>query len=743
MRLACALLMLSSAAHPASESSAAVPTDEAWEANRPRIGLVLSGGGARGTAHIGVLKVLEELHVPIDAIAGTSIGAVVGGLYAAGVPASEIERVMASIDWQDAFRDRPSRADLAFRRKQDDADFPVRLPLGVKGGKFLLPKGLIQGQKLHQLLRSLTLPVAHVERFDDLPIPFRAVATDLESGATVILDHGDLTVALRASMSAPGVFAPVEVEGRLLVDGGIADNVPIEQARTMGVDVLIVSDVSFPLQSREQLNSPLEISNQMLSILIRRETMRQRALLSARDVVIEAPLGGTSSFDFSRVPATITSGEQAARAVAGQLQALSVSPGAYAQSVAQRRIGQELPERIDFVRVDERSRRYKETIERTLAPFVGKPLDVSALERRITELYGLDLFETLDYSVVREAERSGLEVRARRKSWGPNYIRFALNLQDDFEGNNSFNAAVRFIVTELNALGAEWVTDLQVGENPRVRSEFWQPLSYGSRYFIAPQLEFEVRNVPLLVGQTRVAEFRVRSGEFGLDVGREFGNWGELRLGVRRGEGKSRVRIGDPSLPEQEFETGEFLARFAYDELDNLNFPRDGQLFTLQWDGAREGLGDDHSSDILSLDWLIADTFGRHTLVFWTTAGSTVSTDAATPAVEDFFTLGGFLNLSGLAPDSLAGPHVGIARLIYYRQIGREGPGFLNVPTYAGVSFEVGNVWQERADASFGSALKDASVFLGLDTLVGPLYLAAGVDDGGNTAFYLFMGRPF
>jgi len=548
---------------------------------------------------------------------------------------------------------------------------------------------------------------------------------------------------LRASMSAPAVFAPVEIDGRLLVDGGIADNVPIEQARAMGADILIVSDVSFPLQTRDELSSPLEISNQMVAILIRRETLRQRALLTSRDIIIEARLAETSSLDFSKVASSIAGGEHAARAAAPQLDALALSPSRYAESVAQRQAREAPPGQIDFVRVDERSRRYAKTIEGTLKEFVGKPLDVSALEQKITELYGLDLFETLDYSVVREGERSGLEVRARRKSWGPNYIRFALELQDDFEGNNSFNAGARFIVTEVNALNAEWVTDLQVGENPRVRTEFWQPLDYSSRYFIAPQILFEIRNVALLQGQTRIAEYRVRSGEVGLDLGRELGNWGELRLGVRRGEGKASVRVGDPTLPEQYFDTGEFFARFAYDELDNVNFPRRGQLFNLQWDAAREELGDDQSADILSMDYLVADTFGRHTVVFWASAGSTVSSESQAPAIEDFFTLGGFLNLSGIAAESIAGPHFGIARLIYYRQIGREGPGFLNVPTYAGVSLEIGNVWQERADAGVSSALKDASLFLGLDTLVGPLYLAVGVDDGGDTAFYLFMGRPF
>jgi NTE family protein len=721
-----------------------VPPPGAHDGYRPRIGLVLSGGGARGAAHVGVLKALEEQRIPIDAISGTSMGAVVGGLYASGVPPADIEKLMTSIDWQDAFRDRPAREDLVFRRKQDDVDFPVRLPLGIKSGKVLLPKGLIQGQKLQQMLRSATIPVAHVEAFDDLPIPFRALATDLETGEAVILEKGDLTASLRASMSIPGVFAPVEIDGRLLVDGGIANNLPIEEVRALGAEVIIVSDVSFPLQLRDELNSPLQISNQMLAIMVRRETTRQRALLGGRDVIIEPPLGDASSFDFSNMRSAIAVGERATADRTAQLSALGLAPAAYAESVAQRKPRETVPASIDFVRADERSRRHAKVIEATLEPFVGQPLDVAALEQKITELYGLDLFETLDYELIREGDQEGLLLHARRKSWGPNYVRFALNLQDDFEGNTSFNAAARFIVTELNALGAEWLTDLQIGEHPLLRSEFWQPLTYGtSRYFIVPQVGFEVRNVPLIVDQTRLAEFRVRNTEAALAFGRELGTWGEVRAGLRRGEGQSRVRIGDPTLPETNFETGEFFARFVYDELDNVNFPRHGAQFTLQWDAAREGLGDDQTSDILSMDWLIARTFGRRdTVVFWTSAGSTVS-EGDTPAIEDFFTLGGFLSLSGIAPESIAGPHFGIARLLYYRQIGREGPGFLNVATYAGVSLEIGNVWQERADASMDSTLRDASLYLGLDTLIGPLYIAAGVDNGGETAFYLFLGRPF
>src|SRR5262245_17811640 len=260
----------SAAASEAANSSANSSTNAAATA-RPRIGLVLSGGGARGAAHIGVLKVLDELHVPVDAIAGTSMGAVVGGLYASGLSAREVESVVTSLNWQDAFRDRPSRTELTFRRKQEDQNFLVKFPVGLRAKRFLLPRGLIQGQKLNQTLRQLTLPVAEIEKFDDLPIPFRAVATDLETGDAVVMSEGDLTSAMRASLSAPGLFIPVERDGRLLVDGGLSENLPIDVMHAMNVDVLIVVDVGAQLLSRARLDSAPVISNQMLAILIRRE----------------------------------------------------------------------------------------------------------------------------------------------------------------------------------------------------------------------------------------------------------------------------------------------------------------------------------------------------------------------------------------------------------------------------------------------------------------------------------------
>jgi NTE family protein len=713
--------------------------------HRQRVCLVLSGGGARGMAHIGVLKVLAQMHVPVDCIAGTSMGAIVGGLFASGMTPDAIEALMRSVDWQEAFRDAPPRQELAFRRKQDDRNYLVRLPVGLKHGEILLPKGLVQGQKLQETLRRLTLPFTNVRSFDDLPTPFRAVATDLESGKAVLMDKGDLALAMRASMSAPGVFAPVDFDSRLLVDGGLAENLPIDVARSMGADVLIVVDVSFPLQTRRNLNSPLAISNQMLAILVRRDADRQRATLRAADVLIEPELGPIESTDFSAVGRTIDLGVDAARAAGARLAALAAPAPAYAEYGGRRAAPPPPMPIIEFVRVDAESKPYEKTILAALAPVIGRPLDVVQIESHITELYGLGNFETLDYSVVQQGNgdsaQTGIEVRARRKSWGPNYLRFGLNLQDDFQGNSRYNAATRFRVTEIDDLGAEWETDVQIGSDPKVVSEFYQPLNALQRWFVAPSARIEAHNLQVYTNNSEVADFRVREAEADIDFGRNLGDWGEIRVGYHRTSGASRVFFGNPGLVASSYNQGEYFFKFSVDKLDNVDFPRDGESFTLQWDANRVNLGADVASDRTQADWLIARSSGRNTLLLWTSAGTTL--DGTVSTLQEDFSLGGLFNLSGLAPSSLYGPNYAIARAIYFRKIGRGGAGFFDFPAYLGMSFEMGNTWQRRDQISLGSSHKDVSLFIGLDTFLGPLYLGSGHDQTGNGALFLFLGRTF
>ena len=721
-----------------------VDADRAGPRPRPRIGLVLSGGGARGAAHIGVLKTLESMHVPIDAIAGTSVGAVVGGLYASGMRASEIEQLMGSLDWADAFRDRPSRTDLDFRRKEDDRDFLVRVPVGYGHGDFKVPKGLIQGQKLAAKLRNALLPVATLDRFDDLPIPFRAIATDLATGEPVVLEHGSLALALRASMSAPGVFAPVEIDGRVLVDGGVAENLPVDVAKSMGVDIVIAVDVSSPLQTPENLKSALAVTNQMIAILIGRATTRARASLGPRDVYLRPELGGLSSLDFAHVRAAIDAGELAARSTTA-LSAYAVPEADYAAYQARVAVRPAAPD-IEFIQVAPEAGRYHKLIEAALQPALGKPADAAAIDESLRSLYGRDLFQTLDYQLVHDGDRAGLNVNAQPKSWGPTFLRFALQLQDDFRGNDSFNAGVRAVFTDVNPYLAEWRVDLKVGDQPKFAAEFFQPLGYASPWFVAPSVSFESRNVSLFTPDgAAVANYRISERDYGLDFGRELGLWGEIRAGVHRINGSSKLRIGSPAQdsaepPPGSFAQGGLFARFSIDRLDSVNFPRHGNSFTLEWDGQRKDFGATEAGDRARADWLVADSRGRNTMIFWTSAGSALTT---LHGVQSDYQLGGFLNLSGLTQDSLSGPHFAIARLIYLRKISAGGEGLLELPAYLGFSAEAGNVWSERHEISYATARKDGSAFLGLDTLLGPAYLGAGLDEGGHASYYLFLGRTF
>ncbi|HWG75277.1 MAG TPA: patatin-like phospholipase family protein [Steroidobacteraceae bacterium] len=726
-------------APPLAPASAA-PSAASAPPRRLRIGLVLSGGGARGAAHIGVLEMLERLHVPIDAIAGTSMGAVVGGLYASGLSGREIAQAIGSVDWQAAFRDRPPLAALDYRRKQEEEQYLVNLPLGLQGRKLVIPRGLIQSQKLTETLRALTLPVARISDFDRLPTAFRAVATNLVNGEASVLASGDLATAMRASMSVPGVFAPVEYHGQVLVDGGLVDNLPIDVARSMHVDVLIVVDTGYPLQSRKGLVSLPGITSQVLAILLRRNIGRGLATLGAHDVLISPQLGNYSSYDFVDTLKIVSAGESAAAAMQKQLRALSVSDAEYARYVAARRAVRAPPPKVSFVRVDPDSTAYNRQIHDMFDRFSGRMLDAQALQQQIRLLYGRGYLETLDYQFQQDPDgQYGLDFTALRNSWGPNYLRLGLDMQDDFEGDTSFNAAGRLDVTELNSLGAEWDSVLQVGTEPLLSTEFYQPLSNVTQYFVDPHVDAGQHQIAQVEGGRHVGEYLVRSFHAGLDLGRALGNWGEIRIGAVENDGSERVSLGDFSVPGANFDVQQYFARFGFDDLDSPSFARAGQALTAQLTLESRGAGE--GADLATIDWRGVHSWARNTLVAWISGGMTPG--GSQTAIRDYFPLGGFLNLSGVRAETLAGPQYAIGRLIYLHKVGNGGEGILDVPAYIGASLESGNVWDERSQMHFSGLRTDFSLFVAADTYLGPAYLAAGYDQSGSTAFYLYIGHTF
>lgn len=734
LRAMLALTFLSIASQGAAQIVKATVSDE-----RPRIGLALGGGGARGAAHIGVLKELERLRIPIDAVAGISMGAVVGGLYASGKTPDELQQLVESLDWANAFDDQSSREQRSYRRKQDDAEFPIPLELGLRGGALQLPKGLIQGQKLSLILREQLLHVYDVENFDNLPTPFRAVASDIETGDAYVMSGGDMELAIRASMSAPGIFSPVVVDGHTLVDGGLVGNVPVSVVRDMDVDIIIAVDVEFPLYPPEQLQSALAITEQMLTILIRKETLRELSGLGEYDFLIRPELGIYGSTNFQDIAQTIEPGSAATIAVEDRLRNLSVSEEEYDEFLASRQNHARLPGTLGFVRAVDDGQPADRALTARIRTKAGDAVDVSKLGDEAEFLFGLERYEQATYRLVKDEEQTGVQFETRSKSWGPNFLKFGISIEDDFEGSTAFNVAGRLTKTALNARDAEWRTDLQIGTDPQLDTEFYQPLSRGSPFFIAPQISFEQGNINTFSNDSSIARYRIGEAEAGLDFGRELGRWGEFRLGAFRGTGNARLKVGDPLLPNFDFESGGARARFALDTFDDAQIPKSGTKMNVEWLMSRPGFGADSNFDTVESTIDTAWSWNQNTLRFGLEYATTIQSDNL---IQNFFPLGGFLRLSGLERGAISGPHAGLARIIYYRQMDETGGGVFDMPLYFGASIEAGNVWQTRSAISFDSMLLNGSLFAGLDTYLGPLFLAAGFAEHGETSFYLFLGSP-
>ncbi len=704
-------------------------------AGRSKIGLALSGGGARGAAHIGVLKILEEHRIPVDYIAGTSMGAIVGGLYASGMSAQELEALISHIDWADAFADKIPRQDRSFRRKRDDDLYLVKNKPGFSGGKLKFPPGILDGQKIDLLLKKHTLPVLAVRDFDDLSIPFRAVATDLATGDAVVLDHGDLALAMRASLSIPLVFAPREIDGLLLADGGVSSNLPIDVVRRMGADVVIAVDISTPLQERAQLTSVLAITDQLTGIMTRRSTDLEIASLGDEDVFIHPDLGNITTASFDRAVEAIPAGTVAAEAVLPALSRLSISQEQYDDYTAQRARCRTMPV-IDEVRIINQSRLSDGVIAARLNVETGKPLDLNRLERDLDEIFGLELFESVYYDIVDETDRTVLTVTVHERSWGPNYLQFGVAIFEDFEGPN-FNCAAAYTRTAINRLNGEWHFGFQIGQEPGVYTELYQPLDHALRNFIHVHafLNEQAENVFDDGGRKLLELGLVRYGAE-VNCGRELGAWGEIRAGVIREAGEIRTQVGDPGAPSSNFNTGELLLQLFVDKLDNVNFPRSGGTLRIRTTAAREYLCSDDNFEQGTFDGRYALTIGRYTGLL---SGLFSTTRDGNAPYQRLFHLGGFGRLSGLEQNELKGQHAALLSAMLYRRIGN----FSLLSLYAGLSVEYGNVFQERDSMKFDNGIAAGSVFLGLDTLIGPIYLAYGRAEHGRDNFYLFLGKSY
>ena len=703
-----------------------------------RTGLVLSGGGARGLAHIGVLKQLEEMNIPIDAIAGTSMGAVIGGLYAAGYSADELEQIALDLDWQATLSDTPLREDIPYRRKQDDRDFLVKQRLTFKDGALSFPLGLLQGQNMGVVLESLLVHTNEIDDFDRLPIPFRAVATDIATGEAVVFDHGHLPLAIRASLALPGFFAPVEVDGRLLVDGVLSKNVPIDVARAMGVDRVIVVDIGTPLKSASELNSVLDIMDQTTTLLTRTNTERQLATLTDADLLLQPALGDMGFSSFAETQQAIDAGAQSLSEAQGVL-AFVAPPG----SDAGGNLASSRPQRqaiIHAVEVDNSGKVADEVVLSMIRQEVGEPLNLARLQTDMGTIYGTDYFSRVTYEVVHDQGHNTLLVHTAGRRTGTDYLRLGLNLVDDFEGDSQYNLGASFRVNGLNPLGAEWLTRLQVGSDQELYTEFYQPLDYGSRYFVAPFIDADSRNLEVIDDNDPIVAYRQKRYGAGINIGRQIANNGEVRFGLSRYRGNSRVRIGDPDLPDVDFDEAFYSIEVDRDTLDNVNFPRSGDEAKFSWRQSEPALGADERYQQIEFKANKAFGFGPNS---WQVGGFIGRTDSDVNVAQSSFVLGGPGWFSGFRQDALAGQNYQLGRLVYYRRLTPSYFNAVSLPLYLGASLEYGRVYN-RDDTDFDTGyFGGGSLLLGMDTLVGPLFFGLGANEEGHEALYMKLGQTF
>ncbi len=709
---------------------------------RPKIGLALSGGGARGAAHIGVLRVLEEHQVPIDYIAGTSMGAIVGGLYSAGRSPSDIERALGEVDWADVFDDNSARADRSFRRKRDDDLYLVKHKPGFNQGKFTFAMGIVEGQKIGLMLTRLLAGASAAGDFDQLPIPFRAVASDIATGNEVVLGNGNLADAIRASMSIPTVISPIEIDGQILVDGGVANNLPVNVVREMGADIVIAVDISTPLASKSQITSVLAVTNQLVRLLTRRNVDAQIATLTDADILMIPDLGDVATGDFGDYALAIPPGRQAAEAQLQRIRQLSLSGTDYRKyRAALASVDQSSPV-IDSIQLVNNSSVSDDFIRSRLLYAAseevveGRPLDVSGLEARIARVYGVELFGAVQYDVVEQDGATALQLRVEDRSWGPSYVQFGAEYDSNTSGENLLNIAATYIKTAVNPSGGEWRSGLQIGSELGAFTEFHQPFGQDLMYFVNPSIVTRERVFSVVEDDKAVASLNISETLAELGVGRELGTWGEVRAGVRVASGKADVRIGDPDFFNLSFDRAETFVRFSLDEFDSLNFPSEGATATVEWTGSHTGLGADTAFDQLRLEAGAAMSRGSNTLLAIGRYSSTVSGRAP---VQSLYSLGGFGRLPGFAADELRGQHATSMVLAAYRGLRRD----TLLPLYAGVTLEHGNVWEARSDISFERGLFAGSLWIGADTLIGPAYIAYGHAEGGRSSWYFFLGQPF
>jgi len=701
--------------------------------DRPKIGLVLGGGGARGYAHVGVLKKLEEMRIPYDYIAGTSMGSIVGGFLATGMDSAELAQVVRDADWDDLFKDKTPRADLPFRRKSDD-DLGLYGPkLGIGKDSSLLPKGVVSGQKVIFMFESVTSQRVNTSDFNQLPIPFRAIATDIVTGDMVVIGTGYLSMAMRASMAVPGVFDPVRLGDALLVDGGLVRNLPVDVAREMGADVVIAVDVGTKLAGKDEIDNALAIVYQMSGLLTVKNTEIQIQNLRETDVLITPDIGDKiSSADFDKLDEAIPLGYAATEAMQEQLQKYSLSESAYRawrQQISNCVDGQP---QVHFVSLNNQSRFSDAVISDLITIQPGKTLDLEQLDYDLRQIYALGFIRQARYSIIERDNVKGVEITVLQDERGTNFIETGADLAFSARGTD-FNLRAGYLGTGLDDRGSEFRAVVQIGETPGIFLNYFKLLDDALRYSFEPSAFWFKRPLYLYDSSgDAVAEIEIDEWGGALALGRDFSRYAKFTAGFVRYTGEMKVTVGNPDITPFSYNGADLFAELKYDRLDNRFLPTRGVYSVLKYTDSVEGLGADNSFDQLEFSIFSSHTYGFHNFMWGGQYNTSLDDNAP---IYGLYTGGGFLNMSGYEPGSLIGSNFGALLAGYRYQVAKSGL----LPGYLGMTLEYGNAAEKRSEI-FSDGLLNGSFYFGYRTPLGPIYLGIGWSEDRSAVYFLQFG---
>jgi NTE family protein len=702
-------------------------------APRPRIGLVLGGGGARGTAHIGVLDVLRQLRVPVDCIAGTSMGSLIGGAFVSGLTPDQMIARLSLVDWRDLFEDNPDRAETNFRERRLQQLYYPGLEFGITPRGLRSAHGVVGGQKIKLFFNTLVGSNRGERDIQDLPLPLSVIATDVGTGEKVVFRDGELSAAMRASMSVPALLAPVPYRGHVLVDGGLVDNLPVDEVRARcQADVVIAVDVGSPLANPADVDSIGAVTGQMISILTEQNATAARATLRPGDIYIRPDLDGITAADFDKYREGAWRGRSAALLVADRLRRFSVSEAQYTAWASKLNVDDQPLPHVDEVRIVGLQHVNPEAVARHLTVPLGRPLDTTQLERDIARIYGDGDFESVDYRLLLARERNILRITPTEKSWGPDYLRFGVSLD---MGARENDVALRGAYHRkwVNSLGAEWLTDVQLGQRSSIGTDFYQPLDARQRFFIEPTVAVVRDRLRVYQDDDRIAEYIVRTKRAGLDLGWNIGSLGALRAGALYRKLDTSIETGSPTLP-----TGSTILRGwnAILDLDQTNrafFPTDGWYTRLNYyRSSDQGYGR-FSADLRAIKSWDPYVINARYYHFATTEGKLPVSEAGG--------IGGFLALSGYARNQILAADLRLFTVRGEKVIGKMPLGLAG-DLRLGVSLEAGRARQHFTETHIHGWQQAGSVYLGGETPLGPLFLGYGYAKGGRSSLYLFIGLP-